>query len=317
MSIFSSTALDPGSPLFQGRQAELKRLIQLCQDKAYIVLYSAPCNGKAGLLKRLASALQPTVRVCHVDFRLIQGASPERAFAFLAKQIASALPLAPDASQVTDGLALRDLLVRPLAELESTRLVVLLDEFSVLPAPTREALANVLSSFFDDRHDIPDLAKLQIVFSGGVELYDLLNIEAPSLDAICEKVYLADLEKAEAVALIADGLQGLRIHADTSADSIGNAVYACAAGHPYFTPKIGSILEMYHDRGDTLTPNLVGVAARQIQRDDPVLQRILNVLREQRLEEAARRLLSDPPPYKYTDVAMARLELIGLAKPAG
>jgi hypothetical protein len=74
---------------------------------------------------------------------------------------------------------------------------------------------------------------------------------------------------------------------------------------------------MYHDRGDTLTPNLVGVAARQIQRDDPVLQRILNVLREQRLEEAARRLLSDPPPYKYTDVAMARLELIGLAKPAG
>jgi len=217
---------------------------------------------------------------------------------------------------VRDGPALLGFLSQALERPEVTRLVLLLDELGALPAATREALANALRSFFHTRLVRPSLAKLQIVFSGGIELYDLVVTEASSLHNICEELYLADLTQAEAVALIAGGLTGLGLAA-AEAQAIGQAVYAHAAGHPYFTQRFGGILEEYHRGGQALTPALVAAAARQIGRGDPLLRRIRDDLREHHMEQAARRLLSDPPRFTRLDDEMARLELIGLARPAG
>ena len=319
MSSFSATALGPESPLFRSRQAELARLVRLCLGEvtAYVVLYGGRQNGKTSLLIRLEAALRPGVAVCRLDFQLIKDASAAHAFAFLAEQIAQVVPLAPDWRGVCDGPTFQAFLSQALARPEPTRLVLLLDELGALPAATREALAHALRSLFHTRLVVPALTKLQILFSGGVELYDLVLTEASSLYNICQDVYLTDLAQPEAVALVADGLRGCGLDGAT-ATAFGAAVYRSAQGHPYFTQKLGGLLEGALRDGAGLGPTSLADAVRQIrQGGDPLLRRIRDDLREYELEDAARRLLSDPPPFNRLDDQMARLELVGLAKPAG
>lgn len=192
------------------------------------------------------------------------------------------------------------------------RFVLILDEWAALLGEIREALANALRAIFHTRHDKPALAKLQVIFSGGVELYDLVISEASSLHSICEDVYLADLAEAEAVSLIADGLAELGV-APAMAIVLGGGVYTRAAGHPYLTQRIGRELEHLAQRRTALTGASVNDAIAQIRRGDSLLRRIRDDLREDALEDAARRLLTDPPRFTRLDDAMARLELVGIA----
>src|SRR5438552_3255019 len=150
MAFFASTALDSQSPTFRGRAAELEYLIRLCQDEvgSYVVLYGGRQNGKTSLLLRLEAALRAKVNVCRIEFQLIKGASPERTFAFLATQIASSAPFAPDPNRVQDGPTLQDFLHQTLIRPDMGRLVPLLDELGALPATTREVLAHALRSLF-------------------------------------------------------------------------------------------------------------------------------------------------------------------------
>ncbi|MEI6778245.1 MAG: SUMF1/EgtB/PvdO family nonheme iron enzyme [Chloroflexales bacterium] len=319
MSAFSSTALPPASPLFRGRQAELARLTQICQGEvtAYTVIYGGHQNGKTSLLLQLEADLRTTVSVCRVDFQLIKGAASAPSFAFLAERIAQVLPLAPDARTVTDAPSLLTFLTQTLSRADITRLVLLLDELGALPPATRQALANALRSFFHTRLVQPALAKLQIIFSGGIELYDLVVTEASSLHNICEEIYLEDLREDEAVGLIADGLQSAGVVPDDAAD-IGQRVYAQVSGHPYLTQRIGGLLAADAWRGVAIGPEEVEHAVRQISEGgNPLLRQIQNDLREHHLEDAARRLLTKSPRYTRLNEDMLRLELIGLAKRDG
>ena len=318
MPSFSATALGPESPLFRSRQAELARLVRLCLGEvtAYVVLYGGRQNGKTSLLIRLEAALRPGVTVCRLDFQLIKDASAAYAFAFLAEQITLVVPLAPEWRGVRDGPTLQAFLSQALARSEPARLVLLLDELGALPAATREALAHALRSLFHTRLVVPALTKLQILFSGGVELYDLVLTEASSLYNICQDVYLTDLAQLEAVALVADGLHECGLDGE-AATALGEAVYRSAQGHPYLTQKLGGLLEGALRDGAGLGPTSLADAVRQIrQGGDPLLRRIRDDLREYQLEDAARRLLSDPPLFNRLDDQMARLELVGLAKPS-
>ncbi|MBP1465495.1 SUMF1/EgtB/PvdO family nonheme iron enzyme [Candidatus Chloroploca sp. M-50] len=317
MVAFAITALGPTHALFRGREAELVRLRHLCLDDvaSYLVLYGGRQNGKTSLLLRLEAALQSDARVCRVDFQLIKGASAERAFAHLATRIAIPVGIAA-AAGVQDGPTFQQFLTDALGRAEISRFVLMLDEWGALPAPTREALANALRSIFHTRLWEPTLEKLQVIFSGGVELYDLIITEASSLHNICEEVYLGDLGATEALALMQDGLKHLGLSEAVVAD-LGRATYERVNGHPYLTQRIGRTMVQALQPGVPLPANALADAIAEIQRGDPLLRRIRDDVREHHLEDAARRLLSDPPPFTRLDDAMARLELIGLAKPAG
>ncbi|NCC36361.1 MAG: hypothetical protein EOM24_30765, partial [Chloroflexia bacterium] len=317
MVAFAITALRPTDPLFRGREAELVRLRHLCLDEvaSYVVLYGGRQNGKTSLLLRLEAALRSEARVCRVDFQLIKGASADRAFAHLAAKIAISVGIAAPAG-VQDGPAFQQFLTDALARAEIRRFVLMLDEWGALPAPTREALANALRSIFHTRLWEPAIEKVQVIFSGGVELYDLIITEASSLHNICEEVYLGDLGATEALALMQDGLGHLGLSEAVVAD-LGRATYARVNGHPYLTQRIGRTMVQALQPGEPLPTNALARAIAEIQRGDPLLRRIRDDLREHHLEDAARRLFSDPPPFTRLDDAMARLELIGLARPAG
>ncbi|PDW02658.1 SUMF1/EgtB/PvdO family nonheme iron enzyme [Candidatus Viridilinea mediisalina] len=361
---FTTSALDPASPAFYGRQAELARLRGLCLDNQWVVLYGGPKSGKTSLLLRLEKALrQDAVPVCRLDFQLIKGANGERAFAFIAEQIAEMLPLPPEASEpaayqteqstelwpliseardlvgepevpqseqhdatapfmpdprdVTDGPRLRRFLRQALTEERVPRLVLMLDEWGALPAATRETLAHALRSIFEARHTMPALGKLQIVLSGGIELYDLVAYEASPLHNICETIYLSDLSEAEAVALVTDGLSAAGLDA-ALATELAHAIYRRVAGHPYLTQRFGMLLVETHQSGQiTDIEGLLVAAEEDHLKNDPLLRRMHDALRTHKLADAARLLLNEPPRFTRHYNAMARLELLGLAKQAG
>ena len=317
MITFSSTALPSASPLFRGRQAELARLKQICQDDvtAYRVIYGGHQNGKTSLLLQLEADLRVSVHVCTINFQRIPGATPSQVYAHIGQGIANVLPMGVSAAQIVDAPDLTAFLTQVLQRREIRRLVLLLDELGALPTATRAALGSALRALFQDRLNIPALAKLQIIFSGGIELYNLVVTEASSLHNVCEATYLEDLTRDEAVGLIADGL--LAAGAD-HALAIGEMVYERVNGHPYLTQRIGGLLVEYTRRGEAIGPEQVAHVEREIgQYGDPLLRQIQNDMHEHQLESAVRLLLTTPPRFTRLDDAMTRLELIGLAKRDG
>ncbi|PDW00241.1 SUMF1/EgtB/PvdO family nonheme iron enzyme [Candidatus Chloroploca asiatica] len=319
MVLFSTTVLGPGSPVFRGRAAELARLVRLCREEVtrYGVVYGGRQNGKTSLLFQLLGAVEQPTRLCRIDFQAIQGARPEQVFAYLAEQIDTVVPLGRDLGLIVSAPRLKARLNEALARPEVGRLVLMLDELGALPPASREALGNAVRSFFHDRLVSPPLQKLQIIFSGGVELYTMVVSEVSSLHSVCEEIYLPDLPAPEAVTLIADGLQAAGVEAALS-ETLGRAVYAQVAGHPYLTQRMGELLASAHAAGTALSVANVELAATEIVADaPPLLRRIRDDLRAHQLEEAARRLLRDRPPFSRLDDDMVRLELIGLAKRDG
>ncbi|MEI8307883.1 MAG: SUMF1/EgtB/PvdO family nonheme iron enzyme, partial [Chloroflexales bacterium] len=317
MTTFSSTFLGPGSPLFRGRQKEIADLRQICQEdvRAYWVIYGGHQNGKTSLLNQLEDGMRSLVHVCTINFQRIPNAPLPDVYAHIGQRISNVLPMGVPAKHIADAPTLTEFLARELQRSEVKRLVLLLDELGVLSVPTRAALAYSLRALFEDRITTPALSKLQIIFSGGIELYDLVVTEASSLHSICEEIYLEDLTRDEAVGLIADGLIAAGAN---HATIVGKMVYARVSGHPYLTQRMGGMLAGYVRRGSPIGPEQVEDVERQIrQGGSPLLRQIQNDLREHRLEDAARRLLTDPPRFNRLNTDMVRLELIGLAKRDG
>jgi formylglycine-generating enzyme required for sulfatase activity len=325
MSAFSSTALPPASPLFRGRRDELAHLTQICLGEvtAYRVIYGGHQNGKTSLLLQLEADLRLSVHVCAINFQRIPGATPSQVYAHIGQGIANVLPMKSSAGDITaknitKAPDLTAFLTQELQRHEIGRLVLLLDELGALPTATRTALGSALRALFQDRLNSPALAKLQIIFSGGIELYNLVVTDASSLHNVCKATYLEDLTRDEAVGLISDGLRAAGLSSPEQAIGMGVLVYARVNGHPYLTQRIGELLVASTPHGADIGPEQVEHAERQIGQDgDPLLHQIQNDLHEHQLESAVRRLLTTPPRFTRLDDAMTRLELIGLAKRDG
>jgi formylglycine-generating enzyme required for sulfatase activity len=315
MTFHSRGALSPTSPLFRGRTAELARLVDLCQQdvSAYVIVYGGRQTGKTSLLLQLERQLHRSGRVCRVDFQGLPGADAPRMYRFLAQRIAAILPLTPDSDGVTDPPSLVQFLTQALSTADVSRLVVLMDELGTLPDTTRDELGNVLRSLFHTRLITPVLAKLQIVLTGGIELHNLVVAEVSALHNICEEIYLGDLEEAEAVALVADGLEPLPV-ARAEGEQVGRAVYAWVEGHPYLTQRLGHLLAEAHQRGAAIDTAQLHKAIDTVHRDDVLLRHLRGKLIEHQLQEIARQLLTESPCFSRLSDEMVRLELLGLAK---
>lgn len=320
MAFFSTTVLGPGSPAFRGRTDELARLVRLCQDEVtkYGVIYGGRQNGKTSLLYQLRAQLPDSVRLCQIDFQAFDRVPPERAFMMLAEQIHEVLPLGSDVAAITSAPRLKARLREALAQIpDDHRLVLLFDELGALLPASREALSNALRSFFHERFFAPQLQKLLVIFSGGVELYTMVVSGVSTLHTVCDEIYLPDLSHTEAVHLIADGLQVAGVAPPLSTD-LGEAVFARVAGHPYLTQRMGELLVGYASRGQPLSASDVARAeAEIITAAPPLLRNIRDDMREYQLEDAARRLLCERPRFSRFDDDLVRLELIGLAKRDG
>ncbi len=321
--------LPPDSPLFRGRETELKRLLRLCRGElqAYAIVYGGRQTGKTSLVLRLAAHLPPGTVACRVDFQETPGIAPAQVYAHLARRVGEAVALDTGhvneaeramllgvAEMVADAPALIGFLCQALNRPWIQRLVLLLEELGGLSLATRHDLANVLRALFSGRFDPArrPLAKMLIVLTGSVELYELAATEVSTLHNICEAFYLDDLSKRDAVRLVAEGLAEAGTPGD-AAETLGQEIYAWTHGHPYLTQHLGSLLADQCIDSGGLPPDCVIASVEHLLRGDALLRHLRRALTGQDLCETARLLLDERPRFSRLDEDLARLELLGLA----
>jgi formylglycine-generating enzyme required for sulfatase activity len=317
-----SGALRLNHPLFRGRAAELEQLEQACLTNSdyFLLVYGGRQNGKTTVLLRLEDQLKARhaagIRVCRVDFQGLPRATSAAAYRHVANSVQKILPNVPQPSDGLDAPALSDFLEVALADTTVQRLVLVLDELGTLPEATREDLAHVLRALHTRRLHSPVLAKAQIVFAGGIELYRLVMVEASALRNVCEPVFLGDLPAADAIAVIADGLT-LVGTAPATAQFLGEAVYARVSGHPYFTQCLGERLAAQQLRGMELSEALIDTLTwALLEQNDPLLEHLRRGISELALEDSARRLLSAVQRTSRFNDGFERLRVLGLARRA-
>lgn len=320
--------LPPDSPLFRGRKTELARLLRLCRGEiqAYAILYGGRQTGKTSLALRLAAQLPPDNVACRVDFQETPGVGAAQVYTHLARRVGEAVALdaahANEADRaallgvaeiVADAPALTGFLSQALSRPWIRRFVLVLEELGALPLAARHDLANVLRALFTGRFDPVrrPLAKLIVILTGSVELYDLAATEVSTLHNVCEAFYLSDLSEVDAVGLVASGLA--EVGAPSDPESLGRDVYAWMHGHPYFTQRIGGLLAERCDAGESLAQDCVTTSVEHLLRGDALLHHLRRALAEQDLDAAARALLDEQPRFSRLDEDLARLELLGLA----
>ena len=310
-------------PLFRGPEELLARLERDCLDARdyFLILYGGRRNGKTSLLLQLEERLRARraegVVVCRVSFRSKPRATAEVAYRYLAEQIAQCLPGAPRPTATSDASALLLFLEQTMAHADVTRFVLLLDELGPLRDETREDLAVVLSDLHERRSSSPALAKIQVLLAGGIELYRLVAIDTSTLHTVSKIERLDDLSEADAVNLIATGLGLVGVEVST-ASAFGRAVYTRVGGHPYLTQRLGDLLAARHLRAEPLGESALEAATRSLlEQDEPLLNHLWHSVVELGLEDATRLLLSVSLPTMRADDAMARLEVLGLARRGG
>lgn len=183
------------------------------------------------------------------------------------------------------------------------------------PKTVNFARANVIRSLFTNRFDPARraLGRLLVVVAGGIELYELAATEVSTLHGICEAFYLPDLSEADSVGLVAETLHELGVPLEQS-HALGEAIYARAGGHPYFTQRLGALLEEAQHTGHALTVPHVDAALQQVLAGDSLLNHLARALQENDYRPAVKTLLRERVRFSRQIQDLARLELLGLAK---
>lgn len=311
--------LPPKSSLFKGREDELAALEELCLGEitSYAIIYGARQTGKTSLLVRLQERLpREEALCCRVDFQGLPKATTNAAFGYIAAQVDACLEMPRALPAEASAQALRDYLCQAVSALEGRRLVLMVEELGALAKDVRIDLANVFRSFFTNRYERAtcQMARMMVIFAGSVEMYDLATVELSPLNNICERIYLPDLSREDALDLVRAGLEQGGAPAETAA-ALAAAVYEQVRGYPSLTQRMGSLLEQRWKRSRSLSPTDADAAAQTILEGDAILQHLCNTLLEEELFPAAGELLEKPPRFSRVDPEMARLELVGFARP--
>lgn len=316
MSVFKCYGpLAPDSPLFRGRTAELRQLVDLCVGEIgpYALLLGGRQVGKTTLLKRLSATLPESTLKCRVDLQKLTGASRSQLYSYLAQSVMRHIPTPAERGTVDNIEDVITLLLEAIQYSQDKKLVLMLEELGTLPPEARIALANDVRFLLSNRGDIyPGLEGLMVILAGSIEVHDLAAVVVSPLFNVCTKIYLPDLDENDARGLVADGLRQLGVRS-ALADALGKAVYDRVRGHPYLTQRLGLSLETDLRQGLQLTEERVEAAAEWVLRDDPLLLHIRTGVEERQLQSAVATLQDRQVPFDRGHLGMARLELLGVA----
>lgn len=310
----------PDSTLFVGRKAELAKLLRLCQGEVrkYAIVYGGRQTGKTSLLMKLGSQLPATTAYCRVDFQGSHRASSVEAARYIAQRISEDFAnhgyAVPSSTALNGSPDLRDYLRAVVSNPNLTRFVLCLEELGALPKATQEDLANVLRHIFTNRNELSfaPLNKLMVVISGSVELYDLAVIEVSTLHSVCEEIHLGDFSETDALHLVTENLE-LPDECDLKQADVAALIYRVVGGHPYFTQRLGNLIEegLQEEQLDEQTLETV---IDQLFATDHLLGNLQRGVESQKLVAACGDLLDQAPRFSRQDRDMVLLELLGLAK---
>ena len=305
--------LEPDSPLFVGRQAELAQMDQWLQQARYVgALLGGRQTGKTSLLLKLRHHFQAKYRLVYVDLEAIHGGSETDCFEFIAEEMIDQLGDADDdAAADLPGNSRHFLrfLRRLSRQSQAIRIAVLLDEVGALPPETAVKLAHNIRSVFTSRQVRPEYRRFVFILAGSTDMLQLTSGVSSPLKNVTDSIYLADLTFTEVRELL---LQG---SGNDYANLTAERIYHWTQGHPYLTQLLAAALHKTgQSHSDAAVDALVEKLLQIEDRNLPHLFRHLagqtpspwNVIRSVMAGEVV--------PFSRSSDVVAELELLGLIR---
>lgn len=305
----------PGSRLFVGRAAELKRMESWLADVNCVgAVLGARQTGKTSLLFKLRNALRDKYAFAFVDLQVIEGADTDQCFNYIAEQMVEQLAEAIDDEALSlpnDQKTFPAFLREFSRKARAVRIIIILDELGALPAETAIKLASTIRAVFTDRFLKPELARYMFLLAGATDMLELTTGRNSPLGNVTDKIYLGDLSLVETEQLLTEvsGRAGMLPFAE-----INGYLHTWTSGHPYWTQLMAAALETHIEAP---TEKLVGDVAEQLLRtEDRNLPHVIRLLRaDHALWNLVESLLNGVPvSFSRADASVARLELIGILK---
>jgi len=305
--------VDPESPLFVGREAELKRMGSwLTQVRCVGSVLGARQTGKTSLLLKLRHRFQDKYSFAFINLESIVGANISECYNYIAEELLEQLadvtpqfecPL-PDNNK--GFLSFLQALSR---ESHTIRIVVLLDEIGALPEETAFRLAHSIRAVFTYRYNKREYGRYVFILSGAVDMLKLTTGKNSPLKNVTESVYLGDLSKEETRLLLARGMTRAGIN---PSPELYDYIYHWTNGHPYLTQLIGALLI---ESGQSATEETVHAIIKQLlqteDRNLPHLRRALNRGCPELWRVVKSIVEGMVVPFSRSNAIVAELELIG------
>ncbi|OQY18600.1 MAG: hypothetical protein B6I34_10515 [Anaerolineaceae bacterium 4572_32.1] len=308
---------------FYIERQELEDLLLLCRQPtiySYGALLSSRQTGKTTLLYHLRRRLRGSLPAVFIDLSVLRNQDGAACYQYVARRLVTQLESRLDKKTLQPLPTLKtsvDFLqfLEKLAEsVNTSRIVVMLDEVGALSRESSDSFFNLLRTVFNIARGMDSiLAKFFFIFSGAVDLYDL-TFGANSPLNICEKIYLGDFSLSDVQRIV-----GYFEHIGLSPfEGMGEQIYALTSGHVYLTMRLCSLIE--RQQPEALTLQAVQQAADDLLKGDDNLQHIIRRLDkfpdvQDRLYEIMQR--ENEIPFSRNDTVLARLEMFGAIRGEG
>lgn len=306
--------LDSTSPLFVGREAELRQAERWLNNPGTVgSVAGARQTGKTSFLLMLRHRFADRFHFAFVDLEGIYGANLKTCFAFIANEMCEQLA----GSLVSDGLAIpensQDFLgfLRNVSERSQTvRTVVMLDEIGALPLDTSIRLAHTIRAAITNRHVRPEYNRFVFIISGSTDMLKLATGKLSPLKNVTESIYMPDLAAAEAFSLLRVGFDSLNLEFPPS---VLERVLYWTGGHPYLTQLFGKTIA--RQASATIHPEYIDVLVEHFLAEEdknlPHLRRALDDGPKQLWQVVQQVMAGRSIRFTRSDSIHAELELSG------
>jgi serine/threonine protein kinase len=316
--------LDPEKDHFVGRVQELTQMRKWVKSvEPYGLVLGASQTGKTSLLRKLQAELRSRYTCVYLNLQPFSDLDQSQVYQHLCEQIVEKLCNGLEKKEwppVDYGLAFIQFLKQLSKNIDSSRIVLLLDEMDALSKQSLGNLANTIRGVFHEKMRERELRKLVFIYAAKTDMLTLAEGQVSPLRNITECLYLEDLSRSETIQLLEHGFaqEGIQIE-----ETIADHIYGWTHGHPYLTQALGyRLVEMKQGGGFRPTKTNMDKAVQLLQeKGDSNLQHVVNALERARSEspallEKVRDILESRGKIRFsrTDPELLQLELIGIVR---
>jgi len=307
--------VDPESPLFVGRSAELNQMeTWLTSVRCVGAVMGARQTGKTSLLLKLRHLLREKYAFVFIDLEAVAGADMAECVEYIASEITAQLPTGRGRQEIRPpekSHEFQAFLERCARAAPGVRIVVLLDEIGALLPETSLRLTSAIRAVFTNRYVKPELARYVFVIAGATDMLEIATGRNSPLRNVAETLYVGDLAVSDTERLVSEMFGA---ESPARSGTLVETVHRWTGGHPYWTQRVGEALQR---EAAGLTDTAVAGAVEQLLlTEDRNLPHVFRALEsDQTLTDLVKVLVGGVPiAFTRANRAIARLELIGLLK---
>lgn len=307
--------LDPSSPVYIKRPED-EKLPEHIAAGDFVTVLAPRQMGKTSLLLRVRRLLtEAGMAVAYVDLSPAREETLENWYSHISMGVAEQVLPPNDRPPLPQShLEFVQFLRAVATQLGNTRLCIMLDEVGTVPEDMSDAFFGNVRYVFSNRQVKPEFRFTNFVLCGTFQPRDLIKNPANSPFNISKTLRMSDLTR-DGVRRLVGMLERMGVYFD---EDIPDEIFNWTGGQPYLTQRLCAIFEEW--KIPISGPEVVERAVQELMMDDNNLDHIVHRLHEEaELIPWLERILLRKESIRFnrmTNQRLARLELIGLIKPA-